>query len=371
LGQKDVPNPLLIPEKLYGRKSERKKLLDAFDRVVASGKPGLVLVSGYSGIGKSSLVQELQKIVALPHGIFISGKFDQNERHIPYATLAQAFRTLVHQILSKNEEDVFHWRAAILEALGSNGALMINLIPELELVIGKQPAAPELPRRETRNRFETVLRRFIGVFACREHPLVLFLDDLQWLDTATLELIEGMVTDPGVHHLLLVGAYRYNELTQPAQEHPLEFDTGAALWQKDLERIRAKRFTDNVVVSVPHPLALMLGAIRKTEAIVHEIILSPLSLADVNELLADALHCELAHVRSLAELVHEKTRGNPFFAIQFLTNLAEEHLLEFDPPAALWRWDMERISAKSFTDNVVDLMIGKLNRLPDATHARG
>src|SRR5258708_15578095 len=244
---------------------------------------------------------------------------------------------------------------------------MVNLIPELELVIGKQPAVPELPPQETQNRFEAVLRRFLGAFARKEHPLALFLDDLQWLDSATLKLLEQMVTDSSAQHLLLVGAYRDNGLTGPAEEHLLEFDTGAALWRRDMERIRAKSFTDNAVVSVRHPLVLMLGAIRKTKAIVNEIILNPLSLADVNELLADALHCEPTHAKPLAELVHEKTRGNPFFTIQFLTNLAEEHLLEFDAPAALWRWDMERIRAKGFTDNVVDLMIGKLNRLTDAT----
>jgi predicted ATPase/signal transduction histidine kinase len=331
LGKEDMPGRLLIPEKLYGRESECQILLDAFDRVTASGKPELVLVSGYSGIGKSSLVHELHKSIILPRGIFISGKFDQQKRNIPYATLAQAFQNLVHQILSKNEEEVFHWRATILEALGSNGQLMINLIPELELVIGKQPAVPEFPPQEARNRFETVLRRFIGVFARKEHPLVLFLDDLQWLDSGTLKALEQMVTDSGVQHLLLVGAYRDNELSNQ------------------------------------HPLMLTLDAIRKTEAIVHEIILDPLSLTDVRKLLADALHCEPADAGPLAELLYEKTRGNPFFTIQFLINLAEEHLLEFDAAGALWRWDMERIRAKGFTDNVVDLMIGKLNRLSDAT----
>src|SRR5260221_1602835 len=183
--QHDVPYRLLIPEKLYGRERECQILLDAFHRVVASGRPELVLVSGYSGVGKSSVVHELHKVIVLPRGIFISGKFDQNKRAVPYATLAQAFQTLVRQILVMSEEEVIHWKNAILEALGSNGQLMINLIPELELVIGKQPPVPELPPQETQNRFEAVLREFIGAFARKEHPVALFLDDLQWLDSAT------------------------------------------------------------------------------------------------------------------------------------------------------------------------------------------
>jgi len=247
-----------------------------------------VLVSGYSGMGKSSLVQELHKVIVLPRGIFISGKFDRTKRNVPYALLAQVFQTLVHQILSESQQEVAHWRATILEALGSNGQLMINLIPELELVIGKQPVVPELPPQETQNRFEAVLRGFIGVFARKEHPLVLFVDDLQWLDPATLKLLEQVATDSSVQHLLLIGAYRDNEVTNLAEEHLLEFDLRALLWGWDMERIRAKGFTDNVVVTSVHPLMLMLGAIRKTEAIVHEISLNPLSLEDVNQLLGDA-----------------------------------------------------------------------------------
>jgi PAS domain S-box-containing protein len=331
LAEHDVPDRLLIPEKLYGRSAERQILLDAFDRVVGSGRPEFVLVSGYSGIGKSSVVHELHKAIVLPRGIFISGKFDQNKRDVPYATLAQAFQTLVRQILSKSEEEVIHWRNAILEALGPNGQLMVDLVPELELVIGKQPPVPELPPQETQNRFEAMLRGFLGVFARQEHPLALFLDDLQWLDPATLKLLEQFVTHPDIRYLLLIGAYRDNEVT------------------------------------AYHPLMLTLGAIRKDEAIVHEIALKPLSLKDVNQLLADALRCEPAHTRPLAELVHEKTEGNPFFTIQFLTTLAEEHLLEFEAWEAAWRWDVNRIRAMGFTDNVVDLVLGKLTRLPVIT----
>ena len=370
LGLEDVPDRLAIPEKLYGRQQECQILLDAFDRVAASGKPELILVTGYSGIGKSSLVHELQKLIVLPRGIFISGKFDQTKRDIRYAALAQAFKPLVHQVLLKSEEEVDRWKNVILNALGPNGQLMINLVPELELVIGKQPDPPDLPHQQSQNRFEAVLRAFIGVFARKENPLVLFLDDLQWLDSATLKLLEQLLTDSSVQHLLLIGAYRDNELVERPEEHRLEFHTGSAAatrWLGHAERGRAKGFTDNVVVITRHPLLLALASIRKSEIVLHEIVLNPLSLADVNQLLGDALRCELNRARPLAELVHEKTRGNPFFTLQFLTNLAEEHLLECDAGAALWRWDMERIRAKDFTDNVVHFMIGKLNRLSDET----
>ncbi len=287
-----------------------------------------MLVSGYSGVGKSWVVNELQKAIVLPRGIFISGKFDQYKRDIPYATLAQAFKTLVCQILSKNEAEVKRWRDAIRDAVGLNGQLVVNLIPELELLIGKQAPVPELPPQEAQNRFQTVLRAFLGVFARKEHPLVLFLDDLHWLDAGTLQLLEHLITHPDVRHLLLIGAYRDNE------------------------------------VSPSHPLMLRLDSIRKTEAIVRHIVLAPLSLDDVSRLIADSLHQDRTRTKPLARLVHEKTAGNPFFAIQFLTALFEENLLEFDGREATWRWDVSRIQARRITDNVVDLMVGKLNRLP-------
>jgi PAS domain S-box-containing protein len=331
LGAHDSSDRLLIPEKLYGREREIDVLLAAFDRVVAQGTPELVLVSGYSGVGKSSVVNELHKALVPPRGLFASGKFDQYGRDIPYATLAQAFQTLVRQILVKSEAEVERWRGAIQEALGANGQLIGNLIPELEFIIGKQPSVPDLPPQDARNRFKLVFRRFLGVFARPEHPLALFLDDLQWLDGATLELLEHLTTDPDLRHLMLVGAYRDNE------------------------------------VSSSHPLTRTLDAIRKAGGRMQEIALSPLGLDDVGRLAADALHCEGNSGHPLAQLVHEKSGGNPFFAIQFLTALAEEGLLRFDPDAAAWIWDVEQIRAKGYTDNVADLMVGKLKRLSNTT----
>jgi len=331
LGEYDLPDRLLMPEKLYGRATECQTLLAAFNRVVASGTPELMLLSGYSGIGKSSVVNELHKAIVPLRGGFISGKFDQHKRHIPYSTLAEALQTLVRQILVKREEEVGGWRETIRGAVGTNGMLMVNLIPELELIIGKQQPVPELPPREAQNRFDAVLRRFLGAFARREHPLVLFLDDLQWLDPASLKLLEQFITTPDIRHLLLIGAYRENEVT-PC-----------------------------------HPLKLTLNSIPKTRAIVNEIVLRPLSPEEVIQLVGDALRCEGAYAQPLGELVHEKTGGNPFFAIQFLTALAEEQLLEFDASETAWRWDLNRIRAKGFSDNVVKLMMSKLKRLPAIT----
>jgi PAS domain S-box-containing protein len=331
LGTNDTSDRLLIPEKLYGRDREIDTLLASFDRVMANGTVELVLVSGYAGIGKSSVVNELHKALVPPRGLFASGKFDQYKRDIPYTTLAQAFRALVRQILAKSEAEVGPWRNSLTEALGPNGQLIVNLIPEVEFVIGKQPLVPDLPPQDAQNRFQMVFRRFLGVFARKEHPLALFLDDLQWLDAATLDLLEHLVTHPEVRHLLLVGAYRDNE------------------------------------VGAEHPLLRALEVIRKAGAPVQEIMLAPLGLDDVRRLVADTMHCEPEHVHPLAQLVQEKTGGNPFFAIQFFTALAEERLLAFDPVTRAWQWHMDRIRARSYTDNVVDLMAGKLKRFSPTT----
>ena len=327
LGADDASDRFMAPEKLYGREHEIETLLSAFDRVVTNGATELVLVSGYAGIGKSSVVNELQKALVPPRGLFASGKFDQYERDIPYATLAEAFRSLVRPLLGESETELGRWRDSLSEALGSNGQLIVNLVPELELVIGKQPPVADLPPQDAKNRFQMVFQRFLSVFARAEHPLAVFLDDLQWLDAATLDLIEHLVTHPDVRSLLLVGAYRDNE------------------------------------VGPAHPLIRTFEAIRNAGARVEEIVLTPLGLDDIGRLVIDALHCEPEHARPLAQLVHEKTSGNPFFAIQFLTALNEDGLLAFDPVAPAWQWDIDRIRARSYTDNVADLLVEKMRRL--------
>jgi len=283
LGEHDTPDRLLIPEKLYGRGREIETLLASFDRIVAGALPELVLVSGYSGIGKSSVVNELQKVLVQPRALFASGKFDLYKRDIPYVTLAQAFQGLIRFLLSTSETELQSWRHAFGEALGPNGRLIVDLVPELKLIIGEQPPVTVLPPKDAQARFQLVFRRFIGVFARREHPLVLFLDDLQWLDSSTLDLLEDLLTEPDIRHLLLIGAYRDNE------------------------------------VNSSHPLMRKLEEMRQAGAVVHRIVLAPLSCEDLEKLIADSLHCEPIRAAPLAQLVHQRTAGNPFFATQFIT----------------------------------------------------
>src|SRR5882672_3743176 len=331
LGEHDTPDRLLIPEQLYGRAREIKILLGAFERVVAGDGPRLVLVSGYSGIGKSAVVNELHKPLVPPRGLFASGKFDQYKRDIPYATLAQAFQGLIRPLLSKSEEELSKWRNALLEALDPNGQLMMGLVPDLKTVLGEQPPVPDLPPQDARRRFQLTFRRFVSVFARPEHPLALFLDDLQWIDAATLDLLEDLLTGPDLQHLLLVGAYRANELTSA------------------------------------HSLRQKLEAIEAAGGKVVEITLAPLAPEHLQQLIAEALRCEAERAAPLAQLVHEKTGGNPFFANRFIASLAEEGMLTFDHDAARWSWDLGRIHAKGYTDNLVDLMVGKLTRLTAET----
>ena len=331
LGERDISDRLLIPQRLYGREREINTLLRAFDRVVASGAPKMVMVAGYSGIGKTSLVRELYRPVVRERGYFVSGKFDQYKRDIPYSTVAEAFRELVRQILTESEERIAGWKRQLQEALGVNGQLIVDIIPQVELIIGPQLPIPELPPTEAQNRFNMVIRQFMGVFTKKEHPLVVFFDDLQWVDAASLHLLEQIITNPGTRYLLLIGAYRDNE------------------------------------VSPSHPLMMTLDDIRKNEARLETITLSPLSFDDLGRLMADIFRADPRLTQPLTSLVHEKTEGNPFFVIQFLRTLHGEGLVNFDGTERLWKWDIARIREKGYTDNVVDLMIGKLRKLSDGT----
>jgi PAS domain S-box-containing protein len=331
LGERDISDRLLIPQKLYGRERDINTLLGAFERVIESGTPEMVMVAGYSGIGKTSLVRELYGPVVRERGYFISGKFDQYKREIPYSTFAEAFREMIRQILTENEERVAEWKRRIQEALGINGQLILDIIPQAELIIGPQPPVPELPATETQNRFNMFFRQFVSVFARKEHPLVIFLDDLQWVDSAGLKLLEYVITHPDTQYLLLIGAYRDNE------------------------------------VGSSHPLISTLDNIRKHQAILRTITLSPLSFADLGRLMADTFRADRRRVEPLARLVHEKTAGNPFFVIHFLKTLKDEGLVEFDRLKRLWKWDIARIKAKGYTDNLVDLMVGKLKKLSTGT----
>ncbi|WP_437336932.1 AAA family ATPase [Sorangium sp. So ce394] len=330
LGQRDVSDRFQVPQRLYGREREVEALLAVFERVVTQGRPELVLVSGYAGIGKSSLVAELHRPIVRERGLFLSGKFDQTARDVPYRAFLQAFRALLQEILGASEEQVERWRQRFREALGESGRLLADVLPELGLLLGPQPPVPELPPTEAQSRLHATLQRVVAACARKEHPMALFLDDLQWADAGSLQLLEQLATYAGPEHLLLIGAYRDNE------------------------------------VGPAHPLRLTLAEARKRGAAVSEFVLEPLSAAHVEALVAETVHAPHApaeQVEPLARLVYEKTGGNPFFVLQFLLALHQEGLVTFDAEEGRWRWDIAAIRDKGFTDNVVELMAGKLLRL--------
>ncbi|WP_434044060.1 MULTISPECIES: AAA family ATPase [Sorangium] len=331
LAERDASGRFQIPRRLHGREAEVTALLCAFERVIGTGSPELVLISGYSGVGKSSLVHELYRPIVRERAIFLSGKFDQYKRDIPYATLVEAFRELVLEILAESEDRIEACRQRLLRALGSHGQLIVDVIPQVELIMGRQPPVPELPPIEAQGRFRVMFRNFIGVFARKEHPLALFVDDLQWADLASLGLLRELVTHPETRHLLVIGAYRDNEVTPS------------------------------------HPLMQALDKAREEGARTSDIVLGSLSREHLAALVSGALHCSREAAAPLSDLVHEKTAGNPFFAIQFLAELHEKRLIAFDERAEAFRWDVAKIREKGFTDNVVDLMVGKLARLPPST----
>ena len=315
---------LAIPDQLYGRRAPLDKLDAALARIGRAGRCELVLVAGHSGVGKSALVRRFARELA---GRFVDGKFDQYKRDIPYATLAQAFQTSIRQILTGSDELVADWRERLRDALGSNGQLLVEVIPELELVIGAQPPLPALSPQDTQARFHTAMRRFIAVFARPGEPLVLFLDDLQWIDAATLSLLEQLVAIAPVHDLLIVGAYRDNE------------------------------------VGATHPLARVVESIRSAGSNVSEIVLQPLVADDLGQLTADALGSDCASARPLASLLYDKTGGNPLFANQLLMTLADSGQLVFDRSRRAWRWDVDMIRAHLSSGDIVDLMVDKIDGL--------
>ncbi|MDZ8056078.1 MAG: AAA family ATPase [Aulosira sp. ZfuCHP01] len=330
-GRLDVLSQLLIPQKLYGRETQANLLLQAFERV-SQGSRELILVSGYSGIGKSSVVNEVNKPITRAKGFFISGKFDQFQRSMPYASMIQAFGRLMRQLLTENITKLDQWRRKILAAVGSNGQVIIDVIPEVELIIGKQPKVAQLSASESQNRFNRVFSEFIRVFTKKEHPLVIFLDDLQWADSATLKLMELLITDINSKYLLLIGAYRDNE------------------------------------VSPTHPLIQTIEAINNNSIVVNNIILQPLLLNDASNLVADALNESIAGVEILANLLYNKTGGNPFFLIQLLLVLYQEKLLIFNFARSSWQWNIDEIQAIAITNkSVVELVSSRIQNLPQST----
>jgi len=333
LGQRDLSDRFLIPEKLYGRETEVQNLLAAFERV-AQGNTELMLVAGFSGIGKTAVVNEVHKPIARgarianvrQQGYFIKGKFDQFNRNIPFSAFVQALRDLMGQLLSESDAQLTQWQTQILAAIGENGQVLIEVIPELEQIIGQQPVVPELSGSAAQNRFNLLFQKFIAVFTTAAHPLVIFLDDLQWADAASLQLLKLLMSDNG--YLLMLGAYRDNE------------------------------------VLPTHPFILMVEELKKAQAIVHTITLAPLNLEDTNTLVADTLHCSQELAQPLTEFIDRKTKGNPFFTVQFLKALHETGQIRFNQNYRYWECDITQINALSLTNNVVEFIALQLQKLP-------
>ncbi|MCG8428607.1 MAG: serine/threonine-protein kinase PknK [Chromatiales bacterium] len=331
-GEMDVSSTFTVSQKLYGRERETAILLDAFGRVSRGGGE-LVMIGGYSGVGKTTLVHEIQKPIVEKRGYFAAGKFDPLNRSIPYYAFIQAFKELVRQLLSESEAHIQQWRHRLLDALGPNGQVVVAVIPEVEHIIGPQRPIPELPPQESQNRFNLVFQHFIRAFSNAEHPLTLFLDDLQWADAASLRLLELFICDGDTRHLLILGTYRDNE------------------------------------VDAAHPMRLTLEQIRKSQATLSEITLQPLAPKHTRALIADSLHTEESRVKALAEVCMDKTLGNPFFLIQLLHVLHSSECIRFDPVHGQWDWDLQRIAGAEIADSVVDLMVEKIHRLPEPTQA--
>ncbi len=327
LASQDISDRFQIPQRLYGREDEVARLLAGFD-LVENGGSEMILVSGYSGIGKTSLIREIYKPMTEHRGHFVSGKFDPLHRNIPYSALAAAMRDLVRQLLTESDEALARWREKILDAVGGNGQLIVDMIGELELIIGPQPEMSETAPVEAEQRFQLTFHRFAEVFCGPDHPLVVFLDDLQWIDSATMRLLDLLSSgEASIPYLLFIGAYRSNE------------------------------------VQAGHPVALWLEALQQRDVNMQQIRLHPLKNEHLMDLLADTLGVERHSVASLAGIVEEKTAGNPFFTEAFLKALHEDGLIRFSRAKRSWVWDMEKIQARQATDNVVDLMTARLQRL--------
>jgi len=330
LARQDRRGTFSIPQKLYGRESEVQQLLAAFDRT-SQGTTEMMLVAGYSGIGKSALVNEVHKPIVRQRGYFVSGKFDQLQRHKPYSSLIQAFRELVRQLLAETDQQVATWREKLTTALGKNGQAIVDVIPEVESIVGPQPALSILSSSEAQNRFNLVFRAFIDVFTRQEHPLVMFLDDLQWADAASLQLIQLLVTNPDGQYLLVLGAYRDNE------------------------------------VSPTHPLIQTFGEIQEMGINLETIVLKPLNSSHITELVSDTIQMERSQIETLTQLLVRKTGGNPFFLTQLFKYLYVEEVIKFNLQRCQWQWNAEIILDVEITENVVNLMVGEIKKLLPAT----
>ncbi|MCP4137483.1 MAG: AAA family ATPase [bacterium] len=333
LGHKDISIKFNIPRKLFGREEEMRQLLRIFEQ--AANPPEsleqvigqIMLVSGPPGIGKSALILETRKMIVENRGYFISGKYEQYGKEVPYSSIIQAFQALVKELLSESNKRINIWKELLLETLGTNGKVITDVIPEMEFILGKQSPVVELGPEESRNRFSLVFKKFIGIFAKQDHPVVMFLDDLQWIDSASLKLVYDLMTVP---YLFFVGSYRDSEVVDS------------------------------------HSLLTAIEEMKRSGMTIHSMKLGSLTIYDVNSLVSEFLRCDKERSFPLAEIIHKKTGGNPFFVNQFLQTLYEEEILVIDPSRG-WQWDMDRVNQVQVTDNVVDLMAGRISKLHEST----
>ncbi|HET9238346.1 MAG TPA: AAA family ATPase [Oligoflexus sp.] len=328
LGLHDIPSRLEMSRRIHGREQERRRLTEAFERIMRQGHTELFLISGQAGVGKTALIHELQETVTGSGGFFITGKFDALHRGIPYDTHAQAFQALIQQLLGASETQIAYWKQRLMEALGQQAQVIVNVIPALEIIIGKQPDMPVMPPLETQNRFHSVFEKFVSVFATSAHPLVLVLDDLQWADAASLKLLEHLASCTSLHHVLLIGAYR----TQDAHSQ--------------------------------ETLAALPAVIREKGGRLEELELKPLGADALANFLAETLMTQSEKVAPLAQLLQKKTDGNPFFFIQYVKELVADRLLTLDARTYEWSWNLDAIQARAYTDNVADFMLARLRKLP-------
>lgn len=330
LGGADYSESFTIPERLYGREADLAHLTAAIDRIVG-GSNELVLVSGPSGIGKSALVNELRAAVTNCRGRLVSGKFDQLKRNVPYSAVTQAFNQLVRQILSQDQESVEAWRKDLAAAVGDLGQVVIDIVPMLRGLLGPQAPAPEVDPEQSLTRLMALLGGLIGVFARRQHPLLIFLDDVQWADAGSLAVLRYLTGADGPAHLMVIAAYRDNEVT------------------------------------ASHPTMIEFTRIRKERGDVLDVVVAPLGGDAVAALVADTLRCTAAEAQDLTAVVMHKTGGNPFFIRAFLGYLYDQGLIELSFPSGRWIWRIDAIRQQRITDNVVELLVDKLATLSSET----